>query len=257
MILVLSSLLWPSILLAETPSDRGLAIATEADRRNDGFGDLTADMRMVLRNRQGQESERLIRLQVLEVPGDGDKSLTIFDTPRDVKGTAFLTYSHKAEDDDQWLYLPALKRVKRISSHNKSGSFMGSEFTYEDIASEELEKYTYLWLRDEDLDGRPCFVVERRPVDARNSGYVRQVLWIDQEEFRTWKTEFYDRKNTHLKTLTLGGYQRYLDRFWRAGIMHMVNHRSGKSTELDLSNYVFHVGLTERDFTQTSLKRVR
>jgi len=234
-----------------------LAIATEADRRNDGFDDFTADMRMVLRNRQGQESERLIRLRVLEVPGDGDKSLTIFDTPRDVKGTAFLTYSHKVDDDDQWLYLPALKRVKRISSNNKSGSFMGSEFTYEDVASEELEKYTYLWLRDEDLDGRPCFVVERRPVDTRNSGYSRQVSWIDQEEYRTWKTEFYDRKDTHLKTLTLSGYQRHLERYWRAGTMNMVNHQSGKSTELTLSNYVFQVGLTDRDFTQTSLKRAR
>ena len=124
---------------AETPEEKGLAIAVEADRRNTGFENSTADMLMILKNRHGQESRRQMRFRNLEVEGDGDKSLTIFDSPMDVKGTAFLNYTHKEGDDDQWLYLPALKRIKRISSRNKSGSFMGSEFAYEDIASQEIE----------------------------------------------------------------------------------------------------------------------
>ena len=136
-------LLLPLAAASETPEEQGLVIAREADRRDSGFGDFTANMRMVLKNRHGQESIRLIRIKTLEVADDGDKSLSIFDNPKDVKGTAFLTHSHKTGDDDQWLYLPALKRVKRISSRNKSGSFMGSEFSYEDIASQEVEKYTY------------------------------------------------------------------------------------------------------------------
>ncbi len=146
-------LLVPHFVLAETVKEKGLAIATEADLRNQGFGDSTADMLMTLRNKHGQESTRQIRARTLEVKDDGDKSLSIFDTPRDVKGTAFLTFSHKRGDDDQWLYLPALKRVKRISSRNKSGSFMGSEFAYEDIASQEIEKYSYKYLRDETMKG--------------------------------------------------------------------------------------------------------
>ncbi|MFQ5771267.1 MAG: outer membrane lipoprotein-sorting protein, partial [bacterium] len=113
---------------ADSSEEKGLAIAKEAERRDKGFKDFTASMLMMLRNKRGKDSIRKIRIKTLEVEGDGNKSLIIFDYPKDVKGTAFLTYSHKVGDDDHWLYLPALKRVKRISSHDKSGSFVGSEF---------------------------------------------------------------------------------------------------------------------------------
>ena len=116
-----------------TPEEIGLAIAQEARDRIGGFGDFTARQVMVLRNRQGQESGRQLRVRVLEMPDDGDKSLFVFDDPRDVRGTAFLVHAHRMGADDQWLYLPALRRVKRISSANRSGSFMGSEFAYEDM----------------------------------------------------------------------------------------------------------------------------
>ena len=146
-LLILLSL--PFSVQGGTPQQRGLEIATEAERRDSGFHDSTASMKMLLRNKQGQESTRDIRVRTLEQVDDGDKSLTIFDQPADVKGTAFLSFTHKTGPDDQWLYLPALKRVKRISSRNKSGPFMGSEFAYEDISSQELEKYTYKYLRDD------------------------------------------------------------------------------------------------------------
>ena len=250
-------LLQPVYIRAESAVEKGLAIAIEADRRDSGYQDSTADMLMTLRNRHGQESRRNLRYRILEVEDDGDMSLTIFDSPKDVKGTAFLNYTHKVGDDDQWLYLPALKRVKRISSSNKSGSFMGSEFAYEDIASQEVEKYTYKWLRDEIYDNRECFVVERYPVDIKNSGYSRQVVWLDKDEYRTWKVEYHDRKNAHLKTLTFSGYQKYNDSFWRPDKMFMVNHQTGKSTELQFSNYRFKIGLNPDDFNKNSLKRVK
>ena len=241
----------------ETAGEKGLAIAMEADRRDDGFGDYTADMTMTLRNKQGKESSRAIRSKTLEVVGDGDKSLSIFDTPKDVKGTAFLTFSHKVGDDEQWLYLPALKRVKRINSRNKSGSFMGSEFAYEDIASQEVEKYSYKHLREEVYQGQDCFVGESYPVDKKNSGYSKRISWVDTTEYRLLKVEFYDRKQSLLKTLTVSGYQQYLDTYWRADSMHMVNHQTGKSTTLLWQNYQFRTGLTDTDFNATSLKRVR
>jgi len=247
----------PAPTRAEDPVEKGLAIARETDLRGKGFQDSTADMLMTLRNRHGEESIREIRIRTLEVEGDGDKSLTIFDSPLDVKGTAFLNYTHKVGDDDQWLYLPALKRVKRISSRNKSGSFMGSEFSYEDIASQEIEKYTYKWLRDEIYEGHDCFVSERYPVDTQNSGYSRQVAWVDKDEYRAWKVEYYDRKDYLLKTLEISGYQQYLDRYWRAAAMNMVNHQTGKSTLLQFSNYRFRTGLTDKDFNENSLKRAR
>ena len=256
-IVILALLIMPTIASAETPEEKGLAIALEADRRNDGFQDSTSHMVMTLKNKHGKESIRRIRVKTLEVQGDGDKSLSIFDNPRDVKGTSFLNFTHKAGDDDQWLYLPALKRVKRISSRNKSGSFMGSEFAYEDIASQEVEKYSYKWIRDEVYEGKDCFVVEFYPVDKKNSGYTRLVSWVDKEEYRTLKVEYFDRKNSHLKTLTFKGYKKYIDKFWRVDEMNMVNHQNGKSTQLEFSDYKFKTGLKDKDFTKNSLKRAR
>jgi hypothetical protein len=248
--------LLPPVILAETPEERGLAIATEADRRDTGFGDYTSDVKMILKNKQGQESVREIRSRTLEVENDGDKSMTIFDKPRDVQGTALLSFTHKEGPDDQWLYLPALKRVKRIASDNKSGPFMGSEFAYEDIASQEIEKYTYKYLRDENLDGMEVFVFERYPVDKK-SGYTRQIIWMDKEHHKERKIEFYDRKDSLLKTLVFADFHQYLDQYWRAHDMHMENHQTGKSTRLLQNNYKFRSGLTDRDFDKSSLKRAR
>jgi outer membrane lipoprotein-sorting protein len=244
------------MLNAQTPEEKGLEIAIEADKRDLGFGDSSSELTMILRNKQGDESKRKISNKTLEVDNDGDKSLVIFNEPRDVKGTAFLSFTHKSGPDDQWLYLPALKRVKRIASDNKSGPFMGSEFAYEDISSQEVEKYTYKYLKDETIDGIDCFVMERYPVDE-SSGYTRQIVWIDKEEYRPMKVDFYDRKNSMLKTLVYHEYKQYLDKYWRANKLSMVNHQNGKRTDLLFSNYKFANGFSESDFNQNSLKRAR
>jgi outer membrane lipoprotein-sorting protein len=245
-----------AIANAKTPEEKGLAIAQMADYRDTGWQSQEADMLMILRNRQGQESKRKMRMRTMEVAGDGDKSLSIFDTPRDIKGTAMLTWSHALKPDDQWLYLPALKRVKRISSANKSGPFMGSEFAFEDLASQEVKKYTYKYLLDEFYNGMDCYVVERYPA-YKNSGYTRQVGWVDKEHFNPQKTVYYDRKNALLKTLNVEGYRQYLGKYWRAEKMMIENHQTGKSTVLIWKGYQFGMDFTDRDFDKTTLKRVR
>lgn len=243
--------------VAATPEEMGLEIALEADRRDTGFGNyIVEEMKMVLRNKQGQESKRELRIKIFEILDDGDKSLIVFDRPRDIKGTALLTFAKKVGDDDQWLYLPAVKRVKRISSSNKSGSFVGSEFAYEDLTSQEVEKYDYKYIKDETINGLDCFVNERYPL-YEDSGYTRQVTWLDKAEYRVQKVDFYDRKGALLKTLTYHGYQQYLGKYWRADKMVMVNHQSGKSTDLFWSKYQFRTGLTDQDFNRNSLKRVK
>ena len=248
--------LFPLELIAETAEEKGLAIAVEADRRDLGWQDSQASMEMILRNRQGDTSTRKIRSRALEVTGDGDKSLTIFDHPADVKNTAFLSFTHATEPDDQWLYLPALKRVKRIASANKSGPFMGSEFAYEDISSQEVDKYSYKWLRDETFDGQEAFVIERIP-QYKHSGYTRQEAWLDKEHYRVLKVDYYDRKGALLKTLLASEYKQYLDQYWRAQRMDMENHLTGKSTTLTWSDFQFRNGYTDRDFDRNSLKRAR
>lgn len=241
----------------QTPEEKGRAVFEEADRRNDGFGDSQGDMLMILKNKRENTSEREMSVQSLEGPkGEGDKTLMVFLSPKDQKGTALLTYQHEDRDDDQWLYLPALKRVKKIASSKKSGPFMGSEFSFEDIGGQQVDDYTYKYLRDEKIDGQDTFVIESYPKD-KNSGYTKVITWVDKEHYRTLKADFYDRKNSHLKTLEAKDFHLYQDKFWRPHEMEMVNHQTGRSTVLKQSNIKFNVGLNENDFTQNSLKRAR
>jgi outer membrane lipoprotein-sorting protein len=248
--------LLPQTLWAETAEEKGLAIAVEADNRDKGWGDASAEMTMILRNKSGKESLREIRVTNLEVDGDGDKGLTVFDEPRDVKGTAFLSYSHSLEPDEQWIYLPALKRVKRISSSNKSGPFMGSEFAYEDISSFEIPKYSYVYLRDEVLEGQDTYVLELKP-QYKHSGYTKSEVWIDKAEYRTQRIDYYDRKGSLLKTQRFFDYKLYLDQYWRAHTQTMENVQTGKSTTLKWTNFQFKTGLTDKDFQKDDLKRLR
>jgi len=241
---------------AETAEEKGLRIANEMDQQESGFIDSVATLTMELRNKQGESSIRELRIKTLEVTGDGDKSLSIFDTPKDVKGTAFLTFSHSHKPDEQWLYLPSLKRVKRISSRNKSGPFMGSEFAFEDLSSQEVDKYSYKYMQDENINGIDCYVIERIPT-YKNSGYKRLITWINKKDLRPEKIVFYDRKNSKLKTLTFTQYKKYLERYWRADHMLMENHVTGKSTTLSWKSYKFKTGLKSKDFSRNSLKRAR
>ncbi len=237
---------------------KGRAIAEIAEARDAGFHDSSAELKMTLRNKRGGTSERELRILTLEEMAleVGDKSMVVFDRPRDVKGTALLTHSNILDADDQWLFLPSIKRVKRISSRNKAGSFMGSEFSYEDMGSPEVAKYTYVWLRDEACGDLTCHVVERLPA-FEYSGYTKTTVWTDTEEYRVHKIEFYDRRGDHFKTLNITDYRQYLGKYWRGHKLDMVNHKSGKSTTLSWSNMIFQTGLTDRDFSQAALKRAR
>ena len=242
---------------AETAAEKGLRIAKAADISDQGFKDFTANMVMTLKNRAGKTSTRSIRLKTLEGVNDGDKSLSLFDEPADVKGTAMLTFSHGLKADDQWLFLPALKRTKRINSRNKSGPFMGSEFAFEDLSSQEIGKYTYKYLKEEACgvgNKWKCHVIERIPA-YKNSGYTKQIVWLDTQHYRPAKITFYDRKNALLKTLVQSSFTQYAGKYWRPGIMNMQNHQSGKSTNLQYTNYKFKTGLSKRDFNKKSLAR--
>ncbi len=250
-------------LLADAPAYargesalRGLEIAQRADSTDHGFNNSEVNLTMVLRNSAGSEDLRSLKVTTLEIMDDsaGDKSLVIFSTPKDIDGTALLSHSRILQPDSQWLYLPALKRVKRISSANKSGPFVGSEFAFEDFTSTELNKYDYDYLREETCGEFTCDVLTRFP-RYKYSGYTKQIAWIDQVEYQIRKVEFYDRRGALLKTLNLKDYRQYGDKFWRSHRLEMVNHQTGKSTDLLYGDYRFDVGLTERDFVKSRLTR--
>lgn len=235
---------------------RGLEIAKARKIADQGWVDSQASMQMLLSNKQGETSLRELRMKNLEVEGDGDKSISIFDSPKDIRGAAFLTFAHVEGADDQWLYLPALKRVKRISSRNKSGPFMGSEFAYEDLSSFEVEKYTYRYLGDEKIGEEDSYLLESVPTD-KYSGYSKLINWLDKDDYRVLKVQYYDRKGSLLKTLTPTKYKQYSDKYWRAHSMLMENHQTKKSTQLTWNSYQFLTGLKESDFNKNRLKRAR
>jgi hypothetical protein len=243
---------------AATPDEKGFEIAARSDRTDVGFAESEVELKMVLRNAAGQEATRSLRISTLEKPDEsvGDKSLVFFNTPRDIQGTALLSHAKILDPDDQWLYLPALKRVKRISSSNKSGPFVGSEFAFEDFTAIELNKFEYTFIGVEECDDLQCDVLERLP-RYENSGYTKQIAWVDQTDFQIRKVEFYDRRGDLLKVLELKDYRLYENGVWRAHLLSMSNVQTNKNTDLVYEDFKFGSGLTEDDFVKGRLSRLR
>ena len=262
-LIIIASLLPLVAQAAELTTDeqKGFEIAARSDRSDRGFESSEVEMTMVLRNAAGTETRRTLHTKTLEIADEsvGDKSLILFHTPADVEGTALLSHAQILKPDNQWLFLPALKRTKRISSANKSGPFVGSEFAFEDFTAQELNKFTYKFLREEPCPqdaSLTCDVVERYPA-YKKSGYKKQIAWTDQRDYQVRQVEFYDRRGDKLKTLSLEDYRQYEGNIWRTQKMVMVNHKTGKSTDLLYSDYTFKTGLTDKDFTKGVLNRLR
>ena len=242
------------ILSAGTPDQKGQAVAMELAARNAGYKDLGGDVEMTLRDAGGGEAKRRFSIKVLEKPvaNAGDYSLIVFDAPADVKGTAVLSHAKVADDDEQWLYLPSAHRSRRISSSNKTGSFAGSEFSFEDLTGNDGRKYDWKLSTTEPCGTLTCFVVEATPKDPA-SAYSKRILRIDNAAFRIQTIEFYDRKNAKLKTLAYDNYKKLNERFWRSQSWTMNNHQSGKSTVITFSSMKVGNGFTVNDFATGKL----
>jgi hypothetical protein len=243
------SLITATALMALTNRE----IAEKSDKTTDGFESSIAQTEMILINASGQKSVRELEMKTLEGE-NGDKTISTFLTPADVKGTKTLGHEHLDRDDDQWLYLPALKRVKRIASRNKSGSFMGSEFSYEDIGNQNYKKYSYEDKVEEvDLNGMKCYKGVRIPKDE-NSGYTKQISWVSVDNFLLQRVDYYDRKSELLKTALFSDYKK-VDGVWRVGKIEMKNYQNDKSTILIWKEDKVHAGLTAKEFNKRVLKQ--
>ncbi|HMY82879.1 MAG TPA: outer membrane lipoprotein-sorting protein, partial [Agitococcus sp.] len=171
--------------------------------------------------------------------------------------TALLSHTQATGDDLQWLFLPSLARVKQISGRNKSGPFMGSEFSFEDMVISYWQKYSYKLLKEEKCaanNNLTCFVLEKTPLDT-NSGYSKQLVWIDKQDYLQHRIEFYDRKSSLAKVYTASDFKKYQANLWRPSSMLMVNQQTRRQTRLDWSDYQFKTGLNKDDFTENALKR--
>ncbi len=247
---------------AEAPADAVLTarqIMERVDHINDG-DDERNTLDMTLTNRRGQTRQRAMLGWNKRTGPDQENQLVRFEEPADVKGVGLLTWEHDDRDDDQWLYLPALRKVRRISSADQSDSFMGTDFSFEDMRSEKLEEHTYTLQREESLGDRLCWVIEAVPSTDKQkneSGYSRRVLWVDQATHLLIKGEFYDKKGNLLKTLETRDYEEVAGGLWRVNWMLMQNVQKKHQTLLVFTGREVNTGLDDSLFTERYLKRGR
>lgn len=238
-------------LPAQEPS--GLEIMQQVYERPTG-ADQVSDLTMTLTNSRGDSRERKLRQMRKQFP-DGEKTIMFFLAPADVKDTSFMSWSWEApgKDDDQWIYLPALKRVKRISSDSKSDYFMGSDFTYDDMGQRHPSEDTHRLIGTETIDGQSVYRVESMPLQP-GSLYSRTVSWVVKDKWVGLKREFYDARGQHLKTLTVKRYER-IDGYWVLLEFEMQNVQKKHRTTMSLENVAVDRGLDDGLFTERSMMR--
>ena len=247
--LFLTALTFPSTARAED----GASIASQMAANGAGYHDMVATVQMEMTNDRGKTATRVMKLSTLERPAqDGDFSLLVFESPADVSGTALLSQPG-VTGDKQWLYLPALKRSQRISGGNRTGAFVGSEFTYEDVSGAAIGKHTWTLQGEQPCGTATCFVLKTVPA-YDGSGYAHRMVWVDKEGLRPQKIEFYDRQGTHLKTLTYTDYEHIDGKHWRARTWSMQNQQTGRSTTLRFQQLALATGLGEDDFAPAVLR---
>ena len=237
----------------DAAEDRGLSIMEEQRRINSGYRDEFVLYKMILVNAKGDRSDRSLEVRTLEGHDAGDKTLLIFRDPPDVRGTALLIHENRVGDDDQWLYLPALRRSRRIASSNKSSSFVGSELAYEDLTPNEVTKHQYKYLREETLDGVRVWVIESVP-RFKDSGYSRRELFVRQDNHQMARVNGYDRKGQLLKVGRWDGWRKVMDKRWRARFLRIENVQSGKSTILEALDVKIGNGYSPSEFSTRALE---
>lgn len=240
----------------ESPEEKGARIAYKLEEQFDNYGDTVVNMTMHLHKNGKKVISRETSLKLLQTEENTDKLLMQFHSPADVKGVSLLGWTHKDQFDDLWMYIPDLRRVKRISSQAKGSEFMGSEFQTEDLIRPEPEKYDYKWLEDKPCGERECYLVDRYPKET-SSIYSRQVLWIQKQPFRIHKMVSYDKSGKKVKSLEFFDFTLYENKFWRWGAHKLTDHRTGEVTHSEFTDWKFNTGLKESLFTVNGLKNIR
>jgi hypothetical protein len=222
---------------------------------------LLKEVTMTLVNERGETRQRkIVALTSLQPNGVDSNMLVRFLAPADVKGTSFLQIEHSEADDDQWIYLPALHKSRRLVSSNRKDSFIGSDFAYGDVLPPRVPLYQHTLLREESVDALPCYVVESVPASEqvkRDYGYARKVNWIAKDSFHEVKTEYYDLSGRLLKTQLVRGIELVDPEAgrWAPKYKEMVNHQTRHKTMVNADSHTTDVRITPETYTLRSLER--
>lgn len=242
-------------LQAETLSGRD--IIDRAYQNSSGFIDMTHRIRMVLIDESGDRTEREMLLKARIGDNGEASSLSIFTAPQREKGIALLTKADKNDTDEQWLYLPSTKRLKRITGASRTSSFRGSEFTFEDLSDQKPDHYRFQRAEDEPCGELRCYVVDRFPGEGQESSYSKTRMWIDTQHFRPMKADFYDVDGKLLKSMQAYGYSQFDNQFWNPARLLMTNLNTGKATELVSLDLKINTGLKASEFTELAIRSWR
>jgi outer membrane lipoprotein-sorting protein len=214
--------------------------------------DEVMQVEMQLVSRGGRAVRRRLRIEYLKGDDGLDRTLIRFAYPRRMKGTGLLTLQRKAGHDDQWLYLPSLRRVRRIAADARTERFVQSDFTYEDLQPEDLDDNAYKLLGPAEVGDRPCHSVEARPKSA--SGYARRVIAVDAERWLPLRTDYFDADDERVKTQTVSGVRKQGDRFWRPDRIEMIDHRRRHTTVFVISERAINQKIDPGHFTERFLR---
>lgn len=184
--------------------------------------------------------------------GKDNRTLIVFRSPADVKGTSFLTWNNKDKENDQWLYLPALKRVRRIAASNKSKSFMGSDFSFEDLSSRSINEDTFKLLKEEKFKGFSCYVVEAK-AKKDNEKFIKRKYWIRHDNFLIVKSEFYDKSNDLSKVFTADNIKK-INNIWTVLTLKMENFKTKRYSTMELSDIKYNTNVSGRMFKAQNLR---
>lgn len=251
---ILTTALAPTAWSAESITARQIM---EKQKSIHSLGAEVEHQSMLLVDKDGNKEKRQLARFSLRVGEDLYKYQMVFQDPTDIRGTTLLTWQRKDGADDQWLYLPALgQKLQRIAKGGGKGYFMGTDFTYEDLAPESLEENDYTLLREEDLSGSPCYVIETRPADeklAKESGYSKKILWVRKDILLTMKIEFYNKRDKLVKTQTQLEVEKVQGEAYRAKKVVMDHHQNEHKTMIMVAKRELEPKLSEAIFTERAV----
>jgi len=212
--------------------------------------DMTSQMTMNLQDKRGKVRTRLLKTYRI---GD-DKQIMWFLKPSDVKGTSFLRLSYDDRDDDMWIYLPAFGKVRRIASHSKKGSFMGTDFTFEDMGDRKLKDYNYQLVKVEVINDKTCWVIESIPNENVATDYSKIVSWIWKEDYSSLKEEYFDKKGNLKKVKVVDVIN--VEKYWLPTSITMENLKTKHQTEMIFDEIKVDTGLDKKVFKSNYMTRI-
>jgi outer membrane lipoprotein-sorting protein len=227
-------------------------IAKKSDEAINRARDVKSEMSMQIFDRNGSKRDRRIISYAKRYTNGDRKTLLIFDYPADVKGSAFLVWDPKGKDDQQWLYLPALEKIRQIAPGDKGGSFMGSDFSYYDMGGMDVDDFSYRFLKEEPVDGSPCYVLESNP--KKTIPYGKITTWIRKDNFLPVRSDIYDKNGEFIKQCLSGAIQ-VINNIPTPTHIIMKQVKESKYTVMDLSDVIYDSGLSDSIFTQRYMQR--